>query len=73
MDEQFLIVAPDGWTEFDYEALLNAGVINPGIKDIANNNFMITTTLQEAGVISAEAYVNEAKFIDDRFMWLKLG
>ena len=71
--EEFMIIAPDGWTEFDYEKLVNDGLINPEIKDIVNNSQMVTDALTTSGVLVNGEFVNEAKIIDDKYMWLKLG
>ena len=71
--EQFLIIAPEGWTMFDYEALINAGTITNNVKNILFDCPQMTELLTTAGVLLNGEFVNEAKVIDDRFMWLKLG
>lgn len=71
--EEFLIIAPEGWTQFDYEGLINSGTITVDIKDILGSPGQVTEILTTAGVLLNGEYVNEAKVIDDRFMWLKLG
>lgn len=70
---EFLFIAPEGWTQLDYEELVNSGDLTPYIKDILHNTYEVTELLVQAGAISPEQYVNEAKVIDDKYLWVLLG
>jgi hypothetical protein len=70
---EFMIIAPEGWTEYDYEDLVNRELVTPEIKNFINNSQMVTDALTASGLLVNGEYVNEAKVIDDKYMWLKLG
>lgn len=71
--EEFLIIAPEGWAQYDYEYLINSGTISIYIKEIETDAYQVTNLLTEAGVLINNEQVLECKIINDKFMWLKLG
>lgn len=70
---EFLFIAPEGWTQFDYEGLINSGALTPYFKEVIHNTSEVTALLIQAGIITSEQYVNEAKVIDDKYLWVRLG
>ena len=72
---EFMLIAPTGWTALDYEFVVN-NVLDQNTMEnliLQGQIYEIENALRVADVITSEQSIQEIKFIDSAYMWVRLG
>lgn len=72
---EFMMIAPDGWTEMDYEFITNNIVDQTTMEGLMLQGqlFEIDNMLAQHGLLPDGQAVQEIKFIDNTYMWVRFG
>lgn len=74
---EFLLVIPEGWTQLDWQYITNnvPGMSGPEVAGhiAAGNKLAIDDALKAGGIIPQEAFLIDAKLIDDTYFLVRLG
>ena len=71
----FMLIAPDGWTEMNYEFITNNILDQYTMESLMlqGQPYEIDTALAAHGLLPEGKNIQEIKFIDNSFMWVRLG
>lgn len=71
----FMLIAPEGWTEMDYEFITNNILDQYTMESLMlqGQPYEIDMALAAHGLLPEGKNIQEIKFIDDSFMWVRLG
>ena len=72
---EFMLIAPDGWTQLDYEFIVN-NVFDQNTMEnlqLQGQLFEVDNALRPYGLIPDGLAIQEIKFIDNTFMWVRFG
>lgn len=72
---EFMLIAPEGWTQLDYEFIVN-NVFDQNTMEnlqLQGQLFEIDNALRPLGLIPDGLAIQEIKFIDNTFMWVRFG
>lgn len=71
----FMMIAPDDWTSLDYEFIVN-NVFDQNTMEnlqLQGQLFEVDNALRPHGLIPDGLSIQEIKFIDNAFMWVRFG
>lgn len=70
-----MMIAPDGWTEMNYEFITNNIVDQTTMEGLMLQGqlFEIDNMLAQHGLLPDDKAVQEIKFIDNTYMWVRFG
>ena len=71
----FMLIAPDGWTEMDYEFITNNILDQHTIESLMlqGQPYEVDSALASHGLLPEGKNIQEIKFIDNSYMWVRLG
>ena len=72
---EFMMIAPDGWTEMNYEFITNNIVDQTTMEGLMLQGqlFEIDNMLAQHGLLPDGQTIQEIKFIDNTYMWVRFG
>lgn len=72
---EFMMIAPAGWTEMDYEFITNNIVDQTTMEGLMLQGqlFEIDNMLAQHGLLPDGQTIQEIKFIDNTYMWVRFG
>lgn len=71
----FMMIAPDGWTPLDYEYITN-NIMNQETMEglmLQGQAYEIDNALLQNGLLPDGKAIQEIKFIDHTYMWVRFG
>lgn len=71
----FMLIAPEGWTEMNYEFITNNILDQYTMESLMlqGQPYEIDAALAAHGLLPEGKNIQEIKFIDNSFMWVRLG
>lgn len=71
----FMLIAPEGWTEMNYEFITNNILDQYTMESLMlqGQPYEIDTALAAYGLLPEGKNIQEIKFIDNSYMWVRLG
>ena len=72
---EFMLIAPEGWTPLDYEFIVN-NVFDQNTMEnlqLQGQLYEIDNALMVHGLIPDGLSIQEIKFIDNAYMWVRFG
>ena len=71
----FMLIAPEGWTEMNYEFITNNILDQYTMESLMlqGQPYEIDTALAAHCLLPEGKNIQEIKFIDNSFMWVRLG
>ena len=72
---EFMLIAPDGGTQLDYEVIVNTVFDQNTMENLQLQGqlYEIDNAFKPYGLIPEGLAIQEIKFIDNAFMWVRFG
>ena len=72
---EFMLIAPEGWTQLDYEFIVNTVFDQNTMENLQLQGqlYEIDNAFKPYGLIPDGLAIQEIKFIDNAFMWVRFG
>ena len=72
---EFTLIAPEGWTQLDYEFITNNILDQHTMENLMlqGQSYEIDNAFKPYGLIPDGLAIQEIKFIDNAFMWVRFG
>ena len=72
---EFMLIAPEGWTQMDYEFITNNILDQHTMENLMlqGQSYEIDNALAAYGLLPVGQAIQEIKFIDNAFMWVRFG